>query len=173
MGVTVIKHNKNKGKGMAQKTGFKYAVKRKYDYIITLDGDGQHDPAKVNTFVKKIYSTNDDIIIGERRRSLLIMPIPRYFSNLFVSFIVSFLSHKKIKDAQSGYRALSYRVMKNVPLSTHHFDTECELLIKAARMGYKIGRIEIPTIYKEEKSKINPLIDTIRFVILGFKSIWR
>jgi glycosyltransferase involved in cell wall biosynthesis len=172
-GVVVLKHNKNLGKGYAQRTGFEYAIKKGYEYVITLDGDGQHNPQEIPLFINRIKETREDIILGERRVSLKTMPIPRYFANLIVSFIVSFFSHQAIRDAQSGYRAISAQVMQKVPLTTSHFEMECEILIRAAKLGYRIGSIPISTIYQQEKSKIKPFIDTVRFIILAFKSIWK
>ena len=172
-GVVVLRHTSNLGKGQAHRTGFKYAVEQGYDYVITLDGDGQHLPQELHRFFDKIEKTRKDIIIGERYRSLSNMPFLRYGTNLITSFVVSFLSHKRIKDAQSGYRAISAKVMKGVPLTTSHFDTESEILIRAARLGYSIGAVPISTIYLSHESKIRPSIDTLRFIKLALKSIWR
>lgn len=172
MGVVLLRHSRNYGKGYAHRTGFKYAVEHGYDYVITLDGDGQHNPQEIPKFIQKIEKTGADMIIGVRHRSVLNMPFIRYCTNLVTSFVVSFLAHKPIKDAQSGYRAISASVMK-IPLTTSHFETESEIIIRAARLGYKLGSVPISTIYRGESSKIKPTIDTIRFIKLAFKSIWR
>jgi glycosyltransferase involved in cell wall biosynthesis len=173
MGTVVLKHNKNLGKGNAHQTGFRYALDHGYDYVITLDGDGQHDPQEIPRFVTAAKQTGNDIIIGLRNRSLREMPLLRWFTNFMTSCVVSFISHERVKDAQSGYRAISARVMKQVHLTTSHFDTESEILIKAARSGCSIGEVPISTIYRGGESRIRPCIDTFRFVILVIKSLWR
>ncbi len=172
-GATLLKHKQNMGKGQAHRTGFKYGVKHKYDYLITLDGDGQHNPKEVSKFIKRIENKGEDIIVGVRKRSLFNMPWIRYFTNLTTSFVVSFLSHRTIRDTQCGYRAISTKVLRKVSLATCNFQTESEILIKAAKLGYRIGEVPISTIYQKENSKISPVIDTLRFIVLAFKSIWR
>ncbi|MDI6839956.1 MAG: glycosyltransferase family 2 protein [bacterium] len=168
----LLKHKRNFGKGYAHRTGFEYAIAKGYDYVITMDGDRQHDPKEITKFTNEINKNKADIIIGTRRRSPFNMPLIRYLTNLVTSFVVSFLAHKTIKDAQSGYRALSTRVLRGVHLTTSNFQTESEILIKAARLGYRIGSVPISTIYREEKSKMRPFIDTVRFVVLAVKSIF-
>ncbi len=172
-GVVLLKHPNNLGKGYAHRTGFKYAVAQNYDYVITLDGDGQHNPEELLLFIKKINETAEDIIIGTRKFSLKNMPLIRLLTNLTTSFIVSLFSHKRVKDSQSGYRAISKRVLEKVRLTTCNFQTESEMIIKAARLGYHLSSVPISTLYSEEKSKIIPFLDTIRFVKLALKSIWR
>ena len=172
-GVTLFKHKQNMGKGQAHRTGFQYAIEQGYDYLITLDGDGQHNPEEVSKFIKRIEAKGEDIIVGVRRRSLRNMPIIRYLTNLATSCVVSFLAHCTIKDTQSGYRAISTKVLRNISLTTCNFQTESEILIKAARLGYKIGEVPISTIYQEENSKIRPCLDTVRFITLALKSMWR
>jgi len=169
----LLKHEHNLGKGYAHRTGFKYAVANGYDYVITIDGDNQHNPEEIPIFIKEITKNERDIIIGTRKFSLNNMPLIRVLTNILTSFVVSLLSHKRVKDSQSGYRAISTKVLQEINLATGNFQTESELLIKAARIGYRIGSVPICTIYSEEKSKINPFIDTVRFIILSFKGIWR
>ncbi len=171
-GVTLLKHKQNMGKGYAHRTGFNYGLEQKYDYLITLDGDGQHNPKEISRFIERIEDKKEDIIVGVRKRSPLNMPFIRYCTNLTTSFVVSFLANCTIKDSQCGYRAISTRILKNIPLTTCNFQTESEILIKAARSGYRIGEVPISTIYREEKSKINPILDTLRFILLVFRSIW-
>ncbi|MBI4722715.1 MAG: glycosyltransferase family 2 protein [Candidatus Stahlbacteria bacterium] len=65
MGAIVLRHTSNLGKGQAHRTGFKYALQQGYDYVITLDGDGQHLPNEMCRFLDIIEKTRKDIIIGE------------------------------------------------------------------------------------------------------------
>ncbi|MDD2891091.1 MAG: glycosyltransferase family 2 protein [bacterium] len=173
-GVVLIKHKQNMGKGAAHQNGFNYAIKHGYDYIITLDSDGQHKPQESKRFIRQLEKNNrPDIIIGTRAYSLKNMPVLRFFTNFTTSFIVSLLAHNRIKDSQSGYRAISTEVLKKVKLTTFNYQTESEILINLGRMGYKIGAVPITIIYGVSESKINPIIDAWRFIQLTFKSIWR
>lgn len=172
-GAILLKHSKNRGKGEAHKTGFKYIIAHNYDYVITLDGDGQHNPAESERFIKKLNTDKKDILVGTRSYSPKNMPMDRFLTNFTTSLVVSILAHNNIRDSQSGYRAISTEVLKKVKLTTSNYQTESEILIKAGRMGYKIGAVPISTIYGVGKSKIRPGKDTLRFIVLALRSLWR
>jgi glycosyltransferase involved in cell wall biosynthesis len=172
-GVNLLQHKKNKGKGEALKTGFKYALKEGYSGVITLDADLQHDPEFIPEFIKKTESgVNSDVLIGTRIINLKIMPFPRWLSNNLTSIIVSILGDTKVRDSQSGYRYISAEVIKTVKLKTKKYELESELLIKAGRRKFKIDPVPISTIYEGSKSFINPLVDTGRFIKLMWKSLF-
>ena len=198
-GAVVLKHKKNKGKGEALKTGFRYAQKKNYPALITMDADLQHDPESIPDFIRKadniyplpfgerarvrgnkvksngfscIRSSSPGIIIGTRKRNLKNMPFARWLTNNLTSAIVSILSGHSIRDSQSGYRLIWTQVLKDLKLKSKKYDLESEILIKAKRKGFKISEIPIKTIYGEGKSFINPLIDTSRFIRLMWRSLW-
>jgi glycosyltransferase involved in cell wall biosynthesis len=169
-GATLLRHGTNKGKGMAHRTGFTYAVEKGYDGVITLDADGQHAPGEIGLFLKK--RDEADILVGTRDMSLANMPLLRYLTNKVTSLTVSLIASQRVFDSQSGFRYISSEVLKRIPLRTTRFQTESEILIKAGRMGFKIGVVPISTIYREEKSYINPFIDTGRFIGLAARSLF-
>ena len=170
-GAVVLKHERNRGKGEALKNGFKYALKKNYQAIITMDADLQHDPESIPDFACRVDNI-PGIIIGTRKRNLKIMPFARWLTNNLTSAIVSVLSGQSIRDSQSGYRLISTQVLKNVKLKSKKYDLESELLIKAARRGFQIREVPIKTIYGGGKSFINPLVDTGRFIKLMWRSLW-
>ncbi len=156
----IVHHEINKGKGEALKTGFDYCLKNGYERIITLDADGQHDPNEIPLLLNKM-DEGYDIVIGARKREK--MPLIRRISNKISSRIISKKINKEIKDSQSGFRIINSDILKNINLETSNFDLESEIIIKAAKGGYKIGDEEIKTIYADEKSKMHPIKDTLRF----------
>jgi glycosyltransferase involved in cell wall biosynthesis len=170
-GVVVLRHDKNRGKGEALKTGFDYVVNRDYNTVITIDADLQHSPDSIPDFMKKAAGF-PGILIGTRKRNLKIMPMLRWLTNNLTSAIVSILSGTTIRDSQSGYRLIPVRVLKEVQLKFSKYEMESEILIKAARKGFPIGEVPIGTIYRGGKSFINPLVDTGRFIKLMWKSLW-
>src|SRR3989344_212095 len=93
----IINHKKNKGKGAALKTGFNYGIKNKYDYLILMDGDGQHSPSEIPKFLKEI-NNNYDLIIGCRKKRHSKMPLIRRFTNFSTSLIISMKGKQWIKD---------------------------------------------------------------------------
>jgi len=172
-GVTVIKHKKNMGKGMAHRTGFEYAVNNRFDAVLSLDADGQHNPDEIKTFLK--FYNRYDVIIGTRDINTKIMPRLRYGTNRTTSIFVSLLAKTRVKDSQSGYRMLKVDVLRRLRLKTTRFQTESEEIIQAGMLGFKIGEIPIRTIYipSGRKSYISPFKDTMRFIGLNLMYLWR
>jgi glycosyltransferase involved in cell wall biosynthesis len=175
-GATVIDHPENRGKGAALKTGFEYAVERGYEAAITMDGDGQHDPAEIPAFVEALEKTGADIVVGTRMHSVGEMPRIRIWTNRTTSRVVSRLAGQLIPDSQSGFRIFRVSVLKDVvrSLVTSRYDTESEILIRAAKRGYRVAATAIESIYTGAVSHINPVVDTLRFLrLVGRSLFWR
>jgi glycosyltransferase involved in cell wall biosynthesis len=171
VGVPILRHHHNLGKGVALKTGFGYAIDNGYAAVITIDADLQHDPRFIPDFITQ-SKISGDILIGTRKRDPRNMPFARRLSNHFTSLIISVLSGQSIRDSQSGYRWISVEVLKKIKLKSKRYDLEPELLIKTGRLGFRMKDVSISTIYTQGKSYINPLVDTGRFIRLMWKSLW-
>jgi len=175
-GAHVLEHEVNLGKGAALKTGFEYAVAKGYDAVVTMDGDGQHDPLAIPDFLEAVGKCDADIIVGTRMHAVGEMPKLRIWTNRTTSRIVSLITRQDIPDSQSGYRLIKVRVLKDIVKSfvTTRYDTESELLIRAARRGYRTADVAITSIYTGAVSHINPIVDTLRFVrLIGRSMFWR
>lgn len=163
-GATVIKNTGNLGKGASLTLGLKYAVGNNFDAAITMDGDGQHLPEDITQFIKKAESEDIGIVIGNRMQATGNMPLLRVFTNRFMSWLISRIVGQKIPDTQCGFRLIKSDLIKKLKFTTQRFETESEILIQASRLGYKIESLAIKSIYQRERSQVNPLIDTIRFI---------
>jgi glycosyltransferase involved in cell wall biosynthesis len=169
--IVLLTHPENQGKGMALKTGFRYIIKQGFEAVLTLDGDGQHNIEEIPSFIKKAESSPEiDIIIGSRMKEAHLMPKIRLINNKFSSWLLSKLTHQKIEDSQSGFRLIRTHVLKNIALRTNNYETESELLIRAAWCGYQIVSIPIKTIYQGERSYFRPIVDSYRFLKLALGS---
>jgi glycosyltransferase involved in cell wall biosynthesis len=164
--VILLKNNTNKGKGFALRKGLTYAAENGFDEIITLDADLQHNPDEIPMLRSKLYQY--PIIIGNRLNNLTGMPLQRRVSNKITSCLLSIKTGQKILDSQSGFRAYRSEVIKNVVTIKNGYEAESEILIKASRKGYRIGFVDISTIYGDEISKMNPVTSTIGFIKLMF-----
>jgi len=169
-GALVIKHKVNSGKGAALRTGFQHVLDHGYDAVITMDSDGQHDVDDIPRFLKAFSNSLPGIILGSRMHDIYTMPAVRKCTNKFTSYVGSLLSHQKLEDSQSGFRLISADVLRTVKLETSGFEMESELLVKASKAGFRIISVPIKTIYGEEVSKINPVLDTYKFLRLLFRS---
>ncbi len=169
-GAVVLTHDCNHGKGEALKTGFAHAVKHDYDAVITLDADLQHDPTEIQRFLD-VNSDDRTILVGIRQRDRT-MPLPRSVVNSLTSFVSSVFCGVYILDSQSGFRLVPTAILRDITLSSSRYDLEPEMLIKAARAGYRVGSVRVSTIYRAGRSWINPISDTIRFLIMLAKSLF-
>lgn len=120
-----------------------------------MDGDGQHSPESIPLLLNKIEKF--DIVIGNRLDNLSSMPIQRRLSNKLTSFLLSKKLGIKISDSQSGFRIYKQEVLIRTKTLFSGFEAESEILVKAVRNGFKVGFINIPTIYGDEKSKMKPI----------------
>jgi len=170
-GVELIIHQHNKGKGAALRSGFELALNKGCEAVITIDADGQHDPAFIPDFIDLIDTGHWDIVVGSRRNEFGRMSFARYLSNSITTTVVSILAGQRIADSQSGYRIIRTSVLKNVKLGTSRYQMESELLIKAARQGFKIGSLDITNI-PGSTSHISHLKDTLRFVKMALQTLW-
>jgi glycosyltransferase involved in cell wall biosynthesis len=170
-GVNVITLDENRGKGFALKRGFHFALQKNYDAVITMDADLQHNPHEIKKFLKKAEE-GYDIIVGSRFGEFANMPPDRYLSNRLTTLVLSLVSRRKLVDTQSGFRFIRRNVLEKVKLKTNRYQTESELLFKAARSGFRITNVPIKTLYMGERSSINRLLDTLRFIKLVICSLW-
>lgn len=159
----VISHLANRGKGAALRTGFDYAVKMGFEAVITLDSDGQHDPQDIPRLLDAAALNGHHIIIGRRTQDLERMPLIRRWTNHTMSWIVSRLTRQAIPDSQCGFRVIHRDVLTQISLTGRRFDLETEILLAAARRGWRVRSVPIRTIYEQHSSHIHPIIDGLRF----------
>ena len=171
-GVQVVQHPVNRGKGAALATGFRKATSMGMEYVVTLDADNQHDPAEIPNFVRRIAETGADIVVGNRSTAPGGMPWLRRATNWFTSRVVSGLAHCSIPDSQNGYRMIRLRAIEGIKFVTSRFETESELLVKAGRAGARIDSVPIQSIYGEEVSAIDPVVDTARFFRMVVRALF-
>ncbi len=168
--VTLVTHKKNLGKGAALKHGFEVARSKHINRVFTLDADGQHKAAEMNGFLKD--KDKFDMIIGFRY-NMKSMPKLRQLVNRTTSLVVSLLADSHLVDVQCGFRFIDLAIFDRLILRTNNYQTESEMVIKAARLKYRIGSMPITTVYDKEKSHIKPFIDTLRFLMMAVGFLWR
>ncbi|MFH2138387.1 MAG: glycosyltransferase family 2 protein [Candidatus Omnitrophota bacterium] len=169
----VLKHAQNQGKGKALRTGFDHVINNRYDGVIVMDADGQHSEGEIQNFIKLAEESEAGIIIGNRMHNPQGMPFVRRMTNIITSSVVSALVGDNIPDSQCGFRLIKTEVLKKLSLSTINYDTETEILLEASRAKFRIESIPIKTVYADQKSQINPFIDTLRFWSLIIRSLFK
>jgi glycosyltransferase involved in cell wall biosynthesis len=168
-GATVLRHERNQGKGAALQAGFDEAIRRGADIVLALDADGQHDVSVAPRLLAALDGT--DFVIGSREKNRAGMPWVRRATNDVTTWWVSKLAGRRIPDSQSGYRAIRAEVLRLVHPRSRRFEYESEFLITAARAGFRIVSVPVPTLYNAPGSHIDPFLDTIRFVRLVIRHL--
>jgi glycosyltransferase involved in cell wall biosynthesis len=165
-GATILRQLPNQGKGAALRAGFRHALAEGYDAVVTLDADGQHDPAELPKFLRCFAENHADLIIGRRR--LRHMPPIRRLANYLGRKSFSWAIGQPIPDNQSGYRLISRRLLEDLAGGQEAgFEFEMEMIVICVRRGYLLDWVPIRTIYAGESSHINPathLINSIRMI---------
>jgi len=160
--VKYVELDKNYGKGKALSTGFEAAISSGYHYVITIDADLQHNPKYIPDLLEKLKTY--DIVIGNRLNNLKLMPFHRRLSNKITSILLTVKTGQNILDSQCGFRGYSVEVLKKVKTVYNGFEAESEILVKASKKGFKIGFIDIPTIYGNEISKMRSIQAILGFI---------
>jgi glycosyltransferase involved in cell wall biosynthesis len=173
-GATVLCNTKNLGKGKALKAGFDYCLASACDAVVTLDGDGQHNPEEIPSLIEYCRREDIDIVVGNRMHFPEDMPWLRLLTNRFMSRVISLLVRQEIPDTQCGLRLLKREVLERLDLQSSNFEIESEILIQAKRKGFRIESLPIKTIYSPDiVSQINPFLDTLRFLKFILKMLWQ
>lgn len=165
--VIILSSDQNRGKGYALKLGLDESLKRGFDIIVTLDADNQHNPDFIPVLINEL--NGNDIIIGNRLNNMKDMPFIRILSNKITSTLLSIKTKQKIIDSQCGFRAYKRNVLDKVKTTSEGFEAESEMLVLSARAGFKIGFVDIPTVYANERSKMNPVEAIIGFINIMFR----
>lgn len=168
-GAEVLVQTPNQGKGAALKAGFRRALELGSAAVITLDADGQHDPAEIPNFIAAYQQRSPDLLIGSR--DFTKMPPVRRFANTSGRALFSWALGQPIADNQSGYRLVSRRLIEAaLQSSLSGFEFEVEMVVLCVRRGFRLDWTPIRTIYGDERSHISPLKHTARFLSLVFQT---
>jgi glycosyltransferase involved in cell wall biosynthesis len=164
----------HRGKGAALRAGLRRALGMRAGALVTLDADGQHDPAAVPAVLHALDDA--DLVIGARACRPP-MPWSRRMTNRLVSRAVSACAGQVIPDSQSGFRAMRPGVADQVAMQNEssrwgdRYEYETAALIHLARRGYRIAFVPVPTVYPDVRSHFHLFRDTarvVRAIALGF-----
>jgi glycosyltransferase involved in cell wall biosynthesis len=154
-GATVLVQRPNAGKGAALRAGFRHALENGATAVVTLDADGQHDPAEIPAFLAAFDATGSELVIG--RRDFATMPLVRRLSNTLGGWVFSAAVGRRVADNQSGYRLIGRRLMTALLDSSESgFEFEVEMIARCIALRLPIADVPIRTIYAGEPSHIRP-----------------
>jgi glycosyltransferase involved in cell wall biosynthesis len=158
-GAIVISHKKNRGKGAAIRTGFQYALDNGFDYVVTIDGDGQHNPLEIPALLDNVMNNGHDISLGYRVGNDTEMPAWRRVGKRVLDYTTSMGTGGFVTDSQCGFRAFNKKAIEMITpqLNGEAFSVESEQLIKAHKSGLKVVNTSVTCKYDDlETSTKNP-----------------
>jgi glycosyltransferase involved in cell wall biosynthesis len=179
LGLRVIQHTTNLGYGGNQKTCYREALAAGADIVIMIHPDYQYDSRLVPYLTGIIRDGVCDVVCGNRIRTRQEalgggMPFYKYLSNRFLTVIENLSMGQNLGEWHSGLRAYSRKVLETIPWekNSNDFVFDCEFLVQAAGMGFRLGDIPVPARYFEEASSIN-FSRSVRYGLESLKTILR
>ena len=173
MGAIVVNHPKNLGYGAAIRTIFTKAIELDADVLVTFDADGQHRVEDIQIVLEPITRNDADVVIGSRFLNKTSKNVPTYRKAGIktITNLANITTDMKLTDSQSGFRAYTKQVLKDIFLSEHGMGVSTEILIKASKRGFKIKEVPITVLYDGNTSTHHPvshglsvLLSTMKFI---------
>lgn len=169
--VTLLRQPVNEGKAAALRLAFSEARRQGAQCVITLDGDGQHDPNDAPALLRVWRKHPERMVIGSRLHDKAQFPRARYRANRFACFWISWAAGYPIADSQSGFRVYPAAVLTIAAgdaLRSDRFTFESEILIEAADHGIQSLAVAIPGRYPENArpSHFRPVADIAKIVLM-------
>lgn len=175
--VQTIRHEKNSGKGAALLTALNILKERGFDYMITLDGDGQHFPEDIPAVIRILEGESEGaLLVGARDFNDPNVPESSRFGRAFSNFWMGVESGISVDDCQSGFRAYPVKYVAQIRCFSHHYNLETEILTRSAWAGMKIVNFPVRSYYpvREERiSHFRPFKDNWRISLVHAMLILR
>lgn len=179
-GATVLTHERNAGKGAALLTAFRHFLDSRewkdYDSVLTIDGDGQHNPQEIGRLLDAYSADRASVVVGTREVDRPDIKFRRRLGNILSRYFISKACGQYIPDTQSGFRVFSRDVLRKImpSLRPGRYEMETAFLILAARAGHRIAPVTVSTIYTDEAERVSsfdPYLDTYLVFKVVAKSI--
>jgi glycosyltransferase involved in cell wall biosynthesis len=172
-GARVFSLKEHMGKGYALRAGF---AKARGEIITTIDSDGSHSPRELPSLLNPIIQNKADMVIGSRysnQKSVDAKRLNIAGVRLF-NFLIKILTKTNVSDSQSGYRIIKSKLLTNMKLKSGGYEIESEMLVKAAKQGFRI--MEVPISFEQRTygtSRLDPLVDGFRILTSIFSAYIR
>ena len=173
-GAMVVSHLTNLGTGVATRTGFCAAIELDADIIVTMDADGQHDPADIERLVRCLVDEELDIVIGNRLSNPDGMPLYRIGVNLLMNLVTFALSGLFVPDSQSGFKAVRRDALKAMTLNGLGYEICSEIIGEIASKDLRCKFVPVRAIYTDySRRKGQRFLNGVNVVLSLFSRVLR
>ena len=172
MGAVVLKHRSNLGYGAALRTLFDAAADSNLKVVVTIDGDGQHDPSDIEKLVKPILDQQADVVVGSRfSDKSATSKVPRYRSIgiKVITGTTNLVSSSQVSDSQIGFRVYDTRVLRRIMPAEMGMAASTDILMKASSENLRIKEEPIDVKYYSDSSTHNPVLHGLEVLLSVFK----
>jgi len=160
-GIHIIRHRRNEGYGKSLADAFEFAIRRGYDYLITMDADEQHDPSLVPAFLREI--PHYDIVSGSRYLEELpgadAPPPARRRINMEICRVLRERCGLRLTDAFCGYKAYQTQALRRLEITEFGYAMPLQVWVQAAHLGFRILEIPCHRIYKDPARRFGGVLD--------------
>ena len=164
--IHVLRHPRNLGKGHALKTGLEEARRRGFRFALTIDADGQHDPADIPALLAAAGERT--LVVGSRNIAADGMPSGSTFANRFSNFWFTVQTLRRLPDTQTGFRVYPLEDLPSLKLLTARYEAELTLLVFSAWKGLKLVPVPVRVYYPEDRvTHFRPFADFFRISVLN------
>ena len=164
--INVLRHPENRGKGCALKTGLEEARRRGFRFALTIDADGQHDPADIPALLAAAGERT--LVVGSRNIAADGMPSGSTFANRFSNFWFTVQTGRKLPDTQTGYRVYPLEDLPSLRLLTSRYEAELTLLVFSAWKNLRLVPVPVRVYYPADRvSHFRPFADFFRISVLN------
>ncbi|MBU1134460.1 MAG: DUF2062 domain-containing protein [Candidatus Omnitrophica bacterium] len=174
--ITVLKHQKNQGKGKAILTALQYIKSQGGHFMITIDADGQHYPRDIEKFIPLLEDNYTSVLVGCRKFNSENIPGKSRFGRKLANFWLRIETGLSIDDCQSGFRCYPVEYISRIALSGFGYDFETEVLARAAWAGLGLKAISVDVWYPQPQKRISnfrPVVDNFRISCMHARLVGR
>jgi len=167
LGAHVVRHDENKGYGAAIRSCFSAARDLAADVLVTMDGDGQHDPEQIPKLVEPILSGESEVVVGSRFHRGGQEEIPRYrmAGMRMLNQATNRIAKQKVTDTQSGFRAYSKKAIDSIKIYETGMGVTSEIDVRSGDAGLRVVEVPISVTYGGlDSSSQNPLMHALEII---------
>lgn len=171
-GAIALRHKLNRGKGAAAKTGIEAARLLNAQIIVTMDGDGQHDPSDISRLLRPLLEEGYDVALGVRSYRSDAMPWYKVMHNQMANGITWTYSGLWVQDSQSGFRAFSKQALSLIQTQSDAYEYESEVIKEIGRHNLRYAEVPIAvryTTYSMSKTHKQGVVNGIKTM---YKMVW-